>query len=65
MEERLIETQVTLANAAQLTLAIVRGVLGNETSTTVGGVNVTDSVCLSMINTRLQKNLEAHLGVNE
>lgn len=61
----LIKTQVTLANASELALAIVRETLGNETATVVDGVDLTNGVCLSMIQARLQKNLELHLGVNE
>lgn len=60
--DKQIETEVVLANAAQMALSIVREVLGNEASDSVNGVEITDDVALSMISARLQSNMKIHLG---
>lgn len=52
-----LETQVVLGNAAQLAVSIVQEVLGNETSTSVEGCDLTRDVCLSMIESRIEENL--------
>lgn len=63
--DKQIETEVVLANAAQMALSIVREVLGNEASDSVNGVEITDDVALSMISARLQNNMKIHLGEHQ
>lgn len=63
--DKQIETEVVLANAAQMALSIVREVLGNEASDSVNGVEITDDVALSMISVRLQSNMKIHLGEHQ
>ena len=63
--DKQIETEVVLANAAQMALTIVREVLGNEASDSVNGVEITDDVALSMISARLQSNMKIHLGEHQ
>ena len=63
--DKQIETEVVLANAAQMALSIVREVLGNEASDSVNGVEITDDVALSMISARLQGNMKIHLGEHQ
>lgn len=65
MSDQLVETEVTLGNASELALAIIRGVLGNEIATTITGNELTNSICLSMIQARMQHNLSLHLGENK
>lgn len=52
------ETQVVLSNAAQLALTIIKEVLGNETSTSINGQDLTHDVVLSMVETRLKAKLD-------
>ena len=63
--DKQIETEVVLANAAQMALSIVREVLGNEASDSVNGVEITDDVALSMISARLQSNMKIQLGAHQ
>lgn len=56
------ETQIVLGNAVELSAAIIRGVLGNEVSDSITGVDLTDAALVSMINARIQTRLGTHLG---
>lgn len=57
------ESQIVLANAAQLALGIISETLGNDAADTIEGVKLKNDVILSMIEARLQSNLARFAGI--
>lgn len=55
-------TLVTLANASQLTAAIVQGVVGNELADSLGGQPLTQETIYQLTQTKIQSHLASHLG---
>ena len=57
------ESQIVLANAAQLALGIISETIGNDAADTIEGVKLRNDVILSMIEARLQSNLARFAGI--